>query len=235
MRISDWSSDVCSSDLALMRFKEDLTVLLVSGVFIILSATLDWTVVTNFQARFVLFLILLLFAVRPLTIMLALLFTRIPFKERLFVAWIAPRGIVAAAVTGLFALRLSDYGVPGAEALVPLSFAVVIVTIFAHGFTAQPFARWLGLDRGKGDGVLLVGANAWTIAFARFVKAQGRDVLIADTSQLALRHARQAGLPVYHGDILDETHDDHLDMGRYQQLVAATDKDRKSTRLNSSH
>src|SRR3546814_21065496 len=78
---------------------------------------------------------------RSLTIMLALFFTRIPFRERLFVAWIAPRGIVAAAVTGLFALRLSDYGVPGAEALVPLSFAVVIATIFAHGFTAQPFAR----------------------------------------------------------------------------------------------
>src|SRR3546814_11853589 len=125
MRISDWSSDVCSSDLALMRFKEDLTVLLVSGVFIILSATLDWTAVTNFQARCVLFLILLLFAVRPLTIMLALLFTRIPSTERLFVAWIAPRGIVAAAVTGLFALRLSDYRVPGAEGPVPLSFAEI--------------------------------------------------------------------------------------------------------------
>jgi len=209
----------------LLRFKEDLTVLLVSGVFIILSATLDWTVVTNFQARFVLFLVLLLFVVRPLTIMLALLFTRIPFKERLFVAWIAPRGIVAAAVTGLFALRLSDYGIPGAEALVPLSFAVVIATIFAHGFTAAPFARWLGLDRGKGDGVLLVGANSWTIAFAQFIKAQERDVLIADTSLFALRRARRAGLPVYHGDILDETHDDHLDMGRYQQLIAATDND----------
>src|SRR3546814_19342190 len=83
--------------------------------------------------------------------MLALLFTRIPFRERLFVAWIAPRGIVAAAVTGLFALRLSDYGVPGAEALVPLSFAVVIAPIFAHGFTPPPFPRWLGLDRGKGE------------------------------------------------------------------------------------
>ncbi|WP_257545910.1 sodium:proton antiporter [Sphingopyxis sp. DBS4] len=209
----------------LMRFKEDLTVLLVSGVFIILSATLDWTVVTNFQARFVLFLILLLFAVRPLTIMIALLFTRIPFKERLFVAWIAPRGIVAAAVTGLFALRLSDYGVPGAEALVPLSFSVVIATIFAHGFTAQPFARWLGLDRGKGNGVLLVGANSWTIAFAEFIKAQGSDVLIADESKFALRRARRADLPVHQGDILDAAHDDELDMGRYQQLIAATDND----------
>lgn len=213
------------SSRTLMRFKEDLTVLLVSGVFIILSATLDWDVVQNFQFRFLFFLLLLLFVVRPLTIMTALLFTRIPFRERLFIAWIAPRGIVAVAVTGLFALRLSDYGVPGAEALVPLGFGVVIATIFAHGFTAAWFARRLGLDRGKGNGVLLVGANSWTIAFAQFVKDQGSDVLVADESKFALRRARRAGLPVYQGDILDEAHDDELDMGQYQQLIAATDND----------
>ncbi|WP_428631455.1 cation:proton antiporter [Sphingopyxis sp.] len=209
----------------LRRFKEDLTVLLVSGVFIILAATLDWEVVQNFQLRFVIFLLLLLFIVRPLTIMIALLFTRIPFKERLFVAWIAPRGIVAVAVTGLFALRLSDYGFAGAEALVPLGFGVVIVTIFAHGFTAAAFARWLGLDQGKGEGVLLVGANSWTIAFAEFIKRQDREVLVADASVLALRRARRADLPVHHGDILDEAHDDHINMGQFQQLIAATDND----------
>jgi NhaP-type Na+/H+ or K+/H+ antiporter len=209
----------------LRRFKEDLTILLVSGVFIILSATLDWQVVRNFELRFVLFLLLLLFIVRPLTIMTALLFTRIPLRERLFVAWIAPRGIVAVAVTGLFALRLTDYGVPGAEALVPLGFGVVIVTIFAHGFTAATVARLLGLDRGKGDGVLLVGANSWTIAFAEFVKEQGRNVLIADEDKLALRRARRADIPVYHGDILDEAHEDEIELGQYRQLIAATGSD----------
>ena len=213
------------SSRTLMRFKEDLTVVLVSGVFIILSATLNWEVVQNFRFRFLFFLLLLLFVVRPLTIMIALLFTRIPFKERLFIAWIAPRGIVAVAVTGLFALRLSDYGVAGADALVPLGFGVVIATIFAHGFTAARFARWLGLDRGKGNGVLLVGANSWTIAFAEFVKAQGGDVLVADESKFALRRARRADIAVYQGDILDEAHDDELDMGQYQQLIAATDND----------
>lgn len=213
------------SSHALLRFKEDLTILLVSGVFIILAATLDWEVVRNFELRFVAFLLLLLFVVRPLTIMAALLFTRIPFRERLFVAWIAPRGIVAVAVTGLFALRLSDTGVAGAEALVPLGFGVVIATIFAHGFTAASFARWLGLDRGKGDGILLVGSNGWTIAFAEFIKAQDRSVLIADTSKFALRAARRADIPIYEGDILEEEHDDRIDMGQFQQLIAATDND----------
>ncbi|MBU2015911.1 MAG: cation:proton antiporter [Alphaproteobacteria bacterium] len=213
------------SSHTLRRFKEDLTVLLVSGVFIILAATLDWEVVRNFEFRFLAFLLLLLFIVRPLTIMIALLFTRIPFKERLFVAWIAPRGIVAVAITGLFALRLSDYGFAGAEALVPLGFGVVIATIFAHGFTAAAFARWLGLDQGKGEGVLLVGANSWTIGFAEFIKGQDREVLVADSSILALRRARRAGLPIHHGDVLDEAHDDSIDLGQYQQLIAATDND----------
>lgn len=209
----------------LRRFKEDLTILLVSGVFIILSATLDWQVVQNFELRFLIFLALLLFVVRPLTIMAALLFTRIPLKERIFVSWIAPRGIVAVAVTGLFALRLSDYGIAGAEALVPLGFGVVIVTIFAHGFTAAPFARMLGLDQGAGNGVLLVGANSWTIAFAAFVKSQDRRVVIADEDKLALRRARRAEIEVYHGDILDETHDDAIELGQFRQLIAATGSD----------
>ena len=148
------------STRVLRRFKEDLTVLLISGVFIILSASLDWQTMSEFRARFVIFLVLLLFFVRPATALISLLGSSMPWKERLFVAWVAPRGIVAVAITGLFAIRLSQYGVPDAEALVPLSFGVVIATIFAHGFTAKQFAKRLGIDRGKGDGVLILSETS---------------------------------------------------------------------------
>jgi len=117
-------------------------VLLISGVFIILSATLDWETVQQFRPQFVIFLILLLFVVRPVSVLIALMFSSLSWRERLFIGWIAPRGIVAVAITGLFAIRLIDYGMPGAEALVPLSFAVVIATIFAHGFSASWVADW---------------------------------------------------------------------------------------------
>ncbi|MDP8993982.1 MAG: cation:proton antiporter, partial [Pseudomonadota bacterium] len=113
---------------ALRRFKEDLGVLLVSGVFILLPATLDWETIRAFEARFVIFLVLLLFVVRPVTVLFSLLFSRVPWRERLFVAWIGPRGVVAVAVTGLFAIRLAEMGVADAQALVPLSFAVVVAT-----------------------------------------------------------------------------------------------------------
>jgi NhaP-type Na+/H+ or K+/H+ antiporter len=213
------------SSRALRRFKEDLTVLLVSGVFIILSATLDWQTLSAFRWRFVLFLLLLLFAVRPMTVFASLAFSRMPLAEQAFVAWIAPRGIVAVAITGLFAIRLQEAGVQDAEALVPLSFGVVIATIFAHGFSAGRFARWLGIDQGKGDGVLIVGANDWTIGLAEQLHAMERRVLIADTSSFALRRARQLGIPVHRGEILDEVTSDDIDLHGFSTLVAASEND----------
>src|SRR3546814_2767103 len=86
------------SSTALRRFKEDLAVLLIAGVFIILSATLDYEVIQHFRLRYVLFLVLLLFVIRPVTVLASLIFSKVPWRERLFIAWIAPRGIVAVAV-----------------------------------------------------------------------------------------------------------------------------------------
>src|SRR3546814_17545341 len=83
---------------------------------------------------------------------------------RSFIAWIAPRGIVAVAVTGLFSLRLADFGFIGARDLQSLGFAVVNVMIFAHSVSASWWARRLGLDKGQALGVLLIGDNGWTHA-----------------------------------------------------------------------
>lgn len=213
------------SSRVLRRFKEDLTVLLISGVFVILSATLDWGVVSQFRARFVIFLVLLLFVVRPVTVLTSLMGSGMPFREQAFVAWIAPRGIVAVAITGLFALRLRELGVADADALVPLSFGVVIATIFAHAFSAGWFARWLGIDRGKGNGVLIVGANDWSIALALYLKDLELPVTLADSSAFALRGARQRGVNTYRGDVLDEVTHDELELNQFQALVALSDND----------
>lgn len=213
------------STAALKHFKEDLAVLLISGVFIILSATLQWSVIERFQARFLIFLFLLLFVVRPVTVLASLAFSKMPWRERLFVAWIAPRGVVAIAVTSLFALRLEDFGMKDADALVPLVFGVVVATIFAHGFSAAWVARRLGIDKGKGEGVLLVGANSFTTAFGVALQALGLKVTVADTAKFALRAARKQQLEVHRGDILDEVTQDTLDMLQFQHVIAATDSD----------
>ncbi len=207
------------------RFKESVTILLISGVFVILSATLDWQTISRFEFRFILFLILLLFVVRPASVLIALLFSKMPWKERLFLAWIAPRGVVCVAITGLFALRLEELGFAEAPSLVTLAFAVVIVTILAHGFTARMLARRLGLDQGPGRAVLIVGSTPWSIKFAEALERLDIETLIADTSFLALRHARRAGVDTYHGDILESVHNDYIDISAYQAVIAATDTD----------
>ena len=213
------------SSRALHRFKEDLAVLLISGVFILLSATLDWETMQAFQARFVVFLLLLLFVVRPVTVLISLFLSGIPWREQLFIAWIAPRGIVAIAVTGLFALRLVDLGYDGADALVPLVFSVVIATIVAHGFSASWVAKRLGIDQGKGEAILMVGASRWTIDLSKFLKGLGYRVVVSDTSKFALRSARRQELEIHQGEILDEAHGHELDMAQFQHLIVATEND----------
>lgn len=213
------------SSRALRRFKEDLSVLLISGVFILLSATLDWETIEKFQWRFLIFLLLLLFVVRPVTVLISLLFTNVPWRERFFIGWIAPRGIVAIAVTSLFALRLVDLGYEGADALVPLVFAVVIATIIAHGFSASWFAKKLGIDQGKGMDIMLIGANRWNIALGEFLSKIGMAVTVSDMSKYALRSAHRAGLNTQSGDITETAHGHDVDIGQFQHLIVCTDNE----------
>lgn len=206
-------------------FKENITVLLVSGVFILLSASLNLDVLGQFEWRFLAFLAVLLFVVRPATVLISLAFSGLPWRERLFIAWIAPRGIVAIAVSGLFALRLDDLGYSDGYTLVALSFAVVTATIFAHGFTAKLVGRWLGIDHEAAKGVLIVGGTTWSLSLARYLRELGVPVTVSDTSWQRLAPARQQGIPIFHGEILAEATEDRLDLHQFQLLVATTENE----------
>lgn len=210
-------------------FKQNIAVLLVSGIFILLSASLDFAELRQFEWRFGLFLLALLFLVRPATILLSLLFSDVPWNERLFLAWIAPRGIVLVAISGLFALRLSDLGYTDGSILIGLSFAVVVVTIIAHGFTINIVARWLKVRGVSRPGLLIVGATPWTIALARQMHELKSPVMLVDGSWQRLKPARAAGIPTYHGEILNEATEHNLDLAPFQVLVAATDNEAYNT------
>lgn len=206
-------------------FKENVTVLLISGVFVLLSASLDFAVVRQFEWRFLAFLVVLLVGVRPATVLLSLAFTRVPWNERLLVAWIAPRGIVAVAISGLFALRLDQLGYGDGSILVTLSFAVVVATIVAHGFSIAPVARLLGVTGATERGLLIVGGTSWSLALAAQLRQIEVPVMICDTSWQRLAPARRAGLPTYHGEILAEATEDRLDLSQFQVLAATTDNE----------
>jgi NhaP-type Na+/H+ or K+/H+ antiporter len=210
-------------------FKQHVALLLVSGIFILLSASLDLTAFRQFEWRFGMFLLALIFVVRPATVLISLLRSSVPWNERLFLAWIAPRGIVLVAVAGLFALRLQELGYENATLLISLSFAVVVVTIVAHGFTIGLAARLLGIRQDDPPGLLIVGSSEWSVALGKLLQGLGRPVLVADMSWQRLALARREGLSVYHGEILNEATEHTLDLTPYRVLVAVTDNEAYNT------
>ena len=211
----------------LRKFKEDIAVLLVSGVFVILTANLTPDVIRRALTWNTLaFLMAMLFIVRPLSVWIATWGT-LKRNEAILLGWIAPRGIVAVAVSSLFATLLEDLGrrgdsrfyFSGAEQITPLAFAMVFVTVVLHGFTIGPLARRLGLARKERPGVLLVGVNPWSIDLAKVLKDVGIEPILADNNWRRLRPAREAGLNTFFGEVLSEEAEVRLDHAAFDQVV----------------
>ncbi|MEO1745905.1 MAG: sodium:proton antiporter, partial [Pseudomonadota bacterium] len=207
------------------RFKETVTVLLVSGLFILLTAALDWETIALIDWRAVAFVATLLFIVRPVAIAIATIGTELSWKERLLVGWIAPRGIVAVAVTGIFGAALASMGVADGSKMIAFTFAVVVGSILLHGFSLIPLAAWLGLRSSAKPGILIIGGSRWATAFANKLTDMEVPVTISDANWNHISDARLANLHVHYGEILSEHAHHHLDLNRYATLIAATDND----------
>ncbi len=209
----------------LKRFKEHITVILVSGVFILLAASMKWEMLSQLDLSALIFVLLIMFVARPAAVFLSLIGTGIPPKEKLIVAWIGPRGVVAVAVSGLFGARLVDVGIADGQLLAPLAFLLVAATVVAHGFTIKPLARMLGLTSAAAPGVLLAGASDWVVALGKTLSDAEIPVLIAERNWWRLRNARNQGIPVYYGEILSEAAEHSVDLHQYGALLAVSDND----------
>ncbi|MEP3266038.1 MAG: sodium:proton antiporter [Hyphomicrobiales bacterium] len=207
------------------RFKEVITVLLVSALFVILTATLEPSTLAALDWRDAFYILLLLVLVRPASVWLSTIGADLTWQERLLTSWIAPRGIVAVAVTGLFGASLVDMGNPDGERMVALAFAVVFVTVILHGFSLKPIAKALKLSSDSNPGALLIGGNPFSVMLARELIEIDVPVTIADSNFSHLRDARYAGIPVYLGEILSETREYKIDLHAFSHLLATTDND----------
>ena len=224
----------------LQKFKEDIAVLLVSGVFVMLTA--DLTPATIAQAinwNTFAFLLCMLFLVRPLSVWISTYGT-LTRKEALLLGWIAPRGIVAVAVSGLFGSLLVDlsregrFFFSGADQITPLAFAMVFTTVVLHGFTIGPLARFLGLAHKEKPGVLVVGANAWSVEFAKALDQSGVETIVADSSYRRLKSSRDANLDIFLGEVLSEDAEIKLDHARFATVISLSTNDSYNA-LVSSH
>lgn len=207
------------------RFKETVTVLLVSGLFILLTAALDLPTITSLDWRAAAFVFTLLFIVRPIAIGIATWGTELTWKERLLIGWIAPRGIVAVAITGLFGAALVDMGIEDGNKMIAYTFAVVVGSILLHGFSLIPLAAWLDLRSNEKPGVLIIGGSRWATGIAERLKAMEVPVTISDANWNHINDARLSDIPTHYGEVLSEHAHHHLDLNKFGYLIAATDND----------
>lgn len=209
----------------LRQFKENLSVMLISALFIVLTARLEPAALMALDWRTLLLLAGFLFIVRPLSVWLSTIGASMRQEERKLLAWVAPRGIVAAATAGLFGPGMIEAGYADAELLLPTVFAVIVTTVLAHGLTLGAWSRHLKLAAPADNGLLIVGASPWSTALAKALRDAKVAVLIVDGVWARLKDARHSGIDFYYGEILSEHAHDWVSTQHLSNVLCATRND----------
>jgi NhaP-type Na+/H+ or K+/H+ antiporter len=218
-----WLANVKGLNLEeVLAFKEQLTVMLISGLFILLAARLDLDQLLSLGLPALLLLTVIQFIVRPVSVFLCSLGTDLKWQERALIAWVGPRGIVAAAVSALFALRLEEIGYEGASTLTALTFSVIIGTVVFQSATARFVALRLGVTEPESRGIVIVGANKIARCLAEALKKQNIPSILIDPSWENISEARMLGLNTLHGNPLSSSVNQKLELGGYGQVLAIT-------------
>jgi NhaP-type Na+/H+ or K+/H+ antiporter len=187
----------------LRRFKGQLTVLAVSVLFILLAADLSIASVFALGWGAVGTVLLLMIVVRPLNIWLCTRSSDLNWRQKAFLSWVAPRGIVSASIASLFAILLTERGISGGDAIKALVFLTIIITVLVQGLSAGWVAGWLGLTKADAVGAVVVGCSPLTVLLARLIRDHGDPVVLIDTNPAACEAATQEGLQVIVSSALD--------------------------------
>ncbi|MBE9091600.1 cation:proton antiporter [Microcystis aeruginosa LEGE 11464] len=187
----------------LRRFKGQLTTLCVSVLFILLAADLSIASVIALGWGSVLTVLVLMLVVRPLSVALCTLKSDLNWRHKLFIAWVAPRGIVSASVASLFAILLTRAGINGGEAIKALVFLTILMTVFIQGLTARWVAKGLKITSSAATGAVIVGCNPLGRLIGCLFQEQGENVVLIDTDAAACQQAKEEGLTVLQSSALD--------------------------------
>jgi NhaP-type Na+/H+ or K+/H+ antiporter len=207
------------------EFKENLRVILISSLFIILASRLTMEQLTSFKGSHWIFVVLLIIIVRPLAVYFSTIKPSLKINERAFLAWMAPRGIVAAAVSSVFAVRVGELGYQNSDQIVPLVFQVILGTVAIYGLTALPIARLLKVSQADPQGILFIGAQSWAREIARALKEEGFRVALVDSNWSHVAESRKSGCRAYYGNALAEEILHELQLDGIGRLFAVTSND----------
>ncbi|WOI22334.1 cation:proton antiporter [Nonlabens ulvanivorans] len=207
----------------LLYFKESLSVLLISILFILLAANInmeDLYLIYRWETA-VLFAIVS-FIIRPLGVFASSINSGLKINEKLFISWVGPRGIVAAGIASLFGSKLVTQGVEGAEYITPLVFMIVLGTVLLNATTARLFAKIVGVFLKQSDGIMIVGASKFSRLIASYLKVHGRSVVLVDTNTNNVRIAKEKGLDAVAADIYSDAITDDIEFNNIGFLMALT-------------
>lgn len=207
----------------LLYFKESLSVLLISILFILLAANInfeDLLLIYNWNTA-VLFAIVV-FVLRPIGVFLSTQGSNLKINEKLFISWVGPRGIVAAGIASLFGLKLAKEGVPGAEFITPLVFMIVLGTVLLNATTARLFAKLAGVFLKSSNGILIVGASKISRLLGHYLESNGRHVVLIDSNQSNIKKAQELGLEAINTNIYSDTLLDNIELSDVGYLMALT-------------
>jgi NhaP-type Na+/H+ or K+/H+ antiporter len=210
----------------LLYFKESLSVLLISILFILLAANINMDdLMLLYTWDTAILFALIVFVIRPLAVFLSTYGSNLKTKERLFISWVGPRGIVAAGIASLFGSKLLKQGVDGAEYITPLVFMVVLGTVLLNATTARLFAKVVGVFLKNSDGILIVGASKASRLIANYLQEFGKRVVLIDSNKSFVERATKEGLEAFEINIYDDDLTDNIELNDIGYLIAMTGSD----------
>ncbi len=206
----------------ILDFKESLSILLISMLFILLSANIDIEQILLLKDYRVLWLFLfVVFLLRPLAVFISTHGSSLSYREKAFISWVGPRGVVAAGVASLFGMKLMGE-VEGAEYITPLVFMIVAGTVLINATTARLIAGWLGVAREGREGILIIGANKAARLIAKYLQNAGKEVILLDRSATLVEKARAEGLTAIQEDVFSDNLRDHPELLNIKTVLAMT-------------
>ncbi len=207
------------------KLGESISIFTVSGVFIILSATMNMEIISMLKPQHYIFIVLIAFIIRPVSILISTLGSEMSFNERLLIGFYGPRGIVAASVAGAIGSKLTSQGIEEGKYILPIIFLVIIVTVVFHSLSLSPLAKKLGLKNKGEHGVMIVGASVWSVQLAIKLRELKIPVLISDTSWYKLTRARIRGIDFHYGQAITDYDGGQIDLTEINYLLAANEDD----------
>jgi NhaP-type Na+/H+ or K+/H+ antiporter len=205
----------------IVEFKENLRVLIISSLFILLTARLNLDTLLSLSTSSFVFILLLMLVVRPIAVFASAYNSGLNLNEKIFLSWLAPRGIVAALIASVFS---QHFGLMG-DKLVAITFLVITCTVTIYGLTSGPLAKLLKLASPDSQGVIIAGAHPLSRSIANAIRALGHRVLLVDSNWDCISAARLEGLQGYYGSILSEHALDEINLGGMGKFIALTPND----------